>query len=234
MRVEAKRCDRGDAEACTNLGAIYEAGEDTAADPVAALALYTNACAQGAHLACINEAGMRRAGIATDPDPDRANTLLDQACSGGEPTACFELARALRQDGRGLDQARALFDAACDARILAGCRAYGQMLLAGEGGDPDPNEGLSVLARGCRNGAMGACYDEGRLYLDPTSPFADRERAGVLLTRACLGEEAAACTTFADALRDGPLAGSTDADATVWRQRACAYGDASACAPPLP
>lgn len=194
--------------------------------------LYVRACEGDAQIACVNLAGMILDGRTPNGEPRAARVLLERSCAAGESIACYELGRALR-DGVGGDadpeRARELFATTCRAPILAACRAEAQMIRDGVGGEANPVDAHARFRMACNAGSMGACLDEALLYLEPDTHWHDRDRAGSLLLRACLGEEGRACAVFAEELEKAPLAENDAADASAWRQRACESGYEAAC-----
>jgi TPR repeat protein len=212
VKKEAKACDRGASEACTNVAAAWLDGSLGRVDTERARTLLEAACADGAHLACVPLADL--------VTPERARQVLQRACDAGAPQACLAL-------GGRLDDAEAYaaFSEACEARLLEGCYEKGLRLRAGRGVQAHPEEGRELLRRTCSMGSMPSCRELARLYIDE---LGDENLGRTLALGACRGGDGEGCAIAARLLRDAEDAEDRES-AGVFSARACELGYAPAC-----
>ncbi len=87
----AARCDRGDAEACYNLGVQYNDGEGLAVDRSKAAALYQKACDANEGDGCERLGDMYWYGIGFNQDKAKGKALLKKGCDLSSSWACQRL-----------------------------------------------------------------------------------------------------------------------------------------------
>ena len=229
--ADARACDRGDAQACSNLGVRFEAGDGVPQNADAAETLYGRACEAGEELACANLAALlpERGG-----SNDDAIALLEGACNDRAPIPCLRLAEALVvRDGPGdAAAAAAHFARLCEGFVMPGCVGLGDLHASGALGTVDLHAAALVWAQACERNFPRGCMGLARLELD--RPVGDRDAGAAVerLVLACYAGEADACAFAADALAAGAEDLPADPDrATELRERACADGYTAACGP---
>lgn len=82
----AQACERGAAEACNELGFMYEAGRHVRQDPSQAAALYRQACEGGSATGCSNYGVMYANGDGVAQDDVRALAWFSLAAIAGDET----------------------------------------------------------------------------------------------------------------------------------------------------
>jgi TPR repeat protein len=86
-------CDAANADACNNLGTIYEGGNGVPRDFAAAAKLYAFSCEFGVGTSCRRLSILFANGAGVPRDMAKARELLAAACDSGERRACSELGR---------------------------------------------------------------------------------------------------------------------------------------------
>ena len=212
--LDARACEDGDPQACTNIADILLRRE-RAGDLQMATQLLTDACSADAYLACVQLAGLA--------DAMEAERILDEACQAGEAIACLRHAD-LERDSNPL-RAYGLYGLACEDRLFEACLRQGEMLKAGEGVSADPEAAFALFRYLCADGGVAGCRENAKEMLDPTSPHADADIGEILAQRACSGGDAEGCWVSAQAA-------TVPADADAFRARACEFGFDRACGDP--
>ncbi len=92
-------CDRGEADNCANLAAMYYSGDGVARNRQKAFQLFERACKGGDMTGCANLARMYELGEAVGTDKARARQLYARACEEGVHMGC-QAAKRLQHDGR--------------------------------------------------------------------------------------------------------------------------------------
>src|SRR5271157_3987517 len=125
-----RACNAGVAQACSDLGHLYDSGPHTSVtDSVAqdiprALNLYTKACDAGNADGCNSLGFLYNQGRGVPQDFSRAADLYSKGCDKGNGTACYNLA---------------------------------SQLMNGDGVKEDKEKARQVLLRGCSWGSNAAC-----------------------------------------------------------------------------
>jgi hypothetical protein len=96
LRSFERACQIGSPDACSNLGALYEAGVGVHASARDAAALYERACNAGAALGCSNLGALYARGKGVPRDESEAQRLFNQACASGSAAGCNNLMRVAR------------------------------------------------------------------------------------------------------------------------------------------
>lgn len=113
-------CARGDREACSALGILYERGLGVTASFDRALALYEQSCSAGSPGGCVNLVLLARRFHLPAASPDRAVILLRHACDADHAAGCAELGR-MTLAGEGVvgsaPEAARLYEKACNAGL---------------------------------------------------------------------------------------------------------------------
>jgi TPR repeat protein len=159
-------------------------------------------------------------------DAARAATLQGQACSYGDARGCVALARLfLPGSGARPEPARAvaLLEQGCTLRSLTACSMLAGILERGELASRDLGRARSLYVKTCDGGLAGDCYS--LAHLVQRAQGARNVAAFDLLGRGCNGGSTPACRELAS------LYGSREPEkALVYYRKACAAGDAPACA----
>ena len=86
-------CQHGSAEACDDLGWIYDDGLGLEVDKTKAAQFYAKACAGNFLRGCTNEGVMHLKGEGFAKDSSKAAELFQKACDGGNATDCFNVGK---------------------------------------------------------------------------------------------------------------------------------------------
>jgi hypothetical protein len=102
-------CRFDNAEACNNLGILWQKGDGGPVDPEKARAFYDRSCSLGGDgRGCGNLGALWFKGEGVPKDVVKARQLWDKACNLGHGTSCDNLGRAwLAGDGGPKDEVRA-------------------------------------------------------------------------------------------------------------------------------
>jgi TPR repeat protein len=220
---DASRCEHGDDAAC-----IRSADARIASDGVRfrddALALLDRACDRGSGRACA------RAAEVASVFADRAARYADRACEAGTLSACVDAGIAYRK-GNGvpldLDRARDRFERACARDDAQGCFYLGLLYDNGEGVRADATRARQLYLRSCDGKEPSACNNLG-LMLERDDPT----EAARYYDRGCAARGGLACKNLADLYAKGKGVPEDAQKAIALRQRACEYGERSACPSP--
>jgi TPR repeat protein len=91
VRSFERACQGGSADACSNLGALAEAGVGVRSNLSDAARLYEQACTGGAALGCSNLGALYARGKGVARDASEAQRLFSLACDGGSAAGCSNL-----------------------------------------------------------------------------------------------------------------------------------------------
>ncbi len=94
-------CDHGHAEACSNLGVMYEYGSNVKQDYSKAAGLYQKACNGGDANSCNWLGVMYHTGQGVKQDLSKSVALYRKACDGGNAQGCYDLGESYK-DGTGV------------------------------------------------------------------------------------------------------------------------------------
>jgi TPR repeat protein len=175
-------CDGGYAQACTNLGWMYQNAHGVNKDPAAAARLYKRACDGNAcylpnNLGCVNLGRMFRDGEGVEQNQTVAARLFRDVC-----------ARSPLSDE--------------DAKNIArSCSLAGTAYLEGMGVPKDIKLALPLLEKGCAANDTFGCFNLGTVYEFATGVAADKARAIGYYQNACDHGDGEACDRAA-ALRN--------------------------------
>ena len=184
-----ERCDRGEAQACVDLGAAYLHGEGKPKDPFRAAQLFRGACeADNAH-ACMFLAEAYRKGEGLGTDAMQALDFYTKACDLGDGLACrsvgdlYILGNAGRSDGR---TAGLWYRMGCDMGDGPACTAAGLWMERGDVMDADPKGAVNLFRAGCERGHTRGCTQIGIRYAKGASGLKrDLETAASWFERSC-------------------------------------------------
>jgi TPR repeat protein len=233
VELWAANCSSDVAQACTNLGFLYDNGQGVPADHARAAELYGMAC-DGEHWpGCYNLGVLYDNGKGVPADPARAAELYGMACDGEEWGGCSNLG-VLYANGRGVpaDPARAaeLYGMACVGENLLGCANLGFLYENGKGVPADPARAAELYGKACDGEEWRGCTNLGILHLKLGFPAADPAKGAHLVTRACESGEPIACFVAGVVYRGGLGVDADAARARGYFTRACQAGRADACA----
>lgn len=169
-------CDGGYAQACTNLGWMYENARGVNKDPAAAARLYKRGCdgspcSAPNNLGCVNLGRAYRDGTGVEQDQFLATRLFRQVCDRAPIAGSKEDA----------------------SHIARACSLAGTASLFGEGAGRDIQQALTLLEKGCAAGDTFGCYNLGTIYENGKEVPQDRSRAVTYYQRACDNGDAEAC-----------------------------------------
>ncbi len=223
------RCEKKDAAACAELGAVYDRGQwGVSTDLKEAVAYHRAACSGGNPRGCarlgrlllLGQGGLKR-------DAKSAVEHFDKACDKHEMLGCVELGRALAGGLGGLtaDPKRGadLFEKACDKNELEGCWELGRALANARGRERDHAQAVKLLDRACSGGVLDACTAWGIMHESGHGGLTrDVDRAIELYQKACDGGALGGCVELGDAYENAKGTVGRDAPKAVkLYQRAC-------------
>ncbi len=152
----AGRCDKGDAQACLQLGKAEDEGTLRAGrDVTKAVTHLRTACDKGVDEACAYAAMLYKKGE-VDGGKEAARAALITGCERGGPVSCRELGLDLWY-AKKRRQAVAPLQTACDKGDAVACASVAQIYLSGRGAKRDFAKARVVLTRGCEGGQEQAC-----------------------------------------------------------------------------
>jgi hypothetical protein len=152
LEIYTKACSGGDANACAELGEMYERGDGTDPDHQKGHYYLTSACERGDGTAC---------GLLGRQNDDMS--LVDKACRLGDAMSCTTL--GLRLKSSDLKRAITLLSRACSSGDPYGCLEYVDVSVA----DLPSADKHSLISRACWWG-----YDYGCSLLSPDRYSRDR------------------------------------------------------------
>ncbi|MBL9023550.1 MAG: sel1 repeat family protein [Myxococcales bacterium] len=149
-------CERGDAEACANIGGRYLLGKDgRTKDETKGATLLKKACDLGSGFGCEIYGRALNDGRGVAKDLKAADEAFTKACEKKSGGACRSLALRLETT----DPKRIpLLEKACDLDDGIGCMGLGAAYLHGnQGAAKDLAKAKSTLQKSCKLGTKGAC-----------------------------------------------------------------------------
>lgn len=181
-------CDKGEADACDELGVAYAKGEGgLARDDAKAEALFIKACELKDPQACNNIGFLFFQGL-TKAEGAKVLELTKQGCELKNASSC-NMAGVILADGKGVegDFAGALgfYDRACALGWATGCYNAARFYRDGKGVELDLEKATSLFEKGCGGGEGSACNELGAMLADEDRSPEDRERANTMFERAC-------------------------------------------------
>lgn len=199
-------CEQKHYEGCENLARSYRDGAGVEASLEKAIETYELACDNGMGDSCSDLANILSDEDRSKEDRARMMPLYEKSCALKSPFGCSNLGHFLLKT----DPPRAVdpLDDACTGGRGRACEDLGLLLYAGgEGVEKNPVEARRVFARGCENGHMNSCANEGiMLSLGEGGPV-DLDEAAEYLKEACDAKHEKACG------RLGVVLASSDPDA---------------------
>ena len=164
-------------------------------------------------------------------DVERVESAWLACAALSDPTACAFLGQhyELGLGGLALNPAKAvaLYERGCDHLAAAACRQLGTVLTQGVGIAPDLVRARGLLGVACDLEDGRACGMLATLVRSEVGGPAGLGRSADLLARGCVLEDGPSCRLLAEQL---PL-DAPPAEGEELLDRACALGEAEACAP---
>ncbi|MCP4548468.1 MAG: hypothetical protein GY835_18580 [bacterium] len=233
-------CLGGDRRGCRYLGSSYEDGEGIARDYAAAGRFFLKACDHGEWWSCWRRGRLIEKGHVDGTDEERL-LMLRLGCTGSVGEACRDLGKAdfdrakRADDKRGMKEAFALFDQACELDNYDACKIA--LYLHGKYDLAPPREAGAYAASVCElmpivssNRSSNPYTEVAKTCLAGASWLSDKKRdygrAGKLLKRGCDNRNAEACLRAAKAILNG---GDGRTDAYDLLERGCNFGNVEAC-----
>jgi len=181
-------CDKGDAQACLDLGIMYHLGDGVSQNFKHARSLYEQACKMGLGEGCETLGYMYENGHA-GTNYAKASELYLKGCELGRASACASLAK-LYENGTGVEedmqQAVDFYDKACDGGDGRSCAHLGLLY------DQDDNDTYAAMyyQKACDAKDADACSTLGIMYMNGKGVNTNAQKAYELFQQACkLGNE---------------------------------------------
>ena len=140
----------------------------------------------------------------------------------------FKEGRSLYYQKR-YEDARPLFQKACDGGEMMGCTGLGSLYAHGQGVKQSNTEARALYQRACDGGEMLGCANLGSLYESGHGMKQDYVQERVLFQKACDGGEMMGCTGIGFLYEKGQGVKQDFAQARALYQRACDGGEMMGC-----
>ncbi len=167
VRLCQPEADAGSVEAQMALAGLYQSGQGTDPNPIAAAELYEKAAASGSADAAFQLGQLLEEGVGVNRDLARATELYLQAARRGVVPAMSAVARQLEIGAgvsRNVDEAVNWYRRAGAAGDAAAQIRLGQMYLEGHGVPKDEVEAVRWFTRGAEAGNAPAQYELALAY----------------------------------------------------------------------
>lgn len=162
-----RACEASVADACADLGLLFQRGRGVERDVGRAFRLLQRACDLGSASGCHDLGVAWYRGLGVERAVEKSTPLYRRGCALGSALSCADYGKAVGE-GRGVPKdpalARALWRQACPAEGLA-C-----LLLAGQLEAEAPAQALAVAREGCRAGDGACCVEAGALLAQGKEP----------------------------------------------------------------
>jgi TPR repeat protein len=197
-------CEKNDASACGNLGAIYAQGKGVPQDYKQAEEFYEKACRFGQPLRCLRAGIFVTNGKGTEKSLDRAAELYGLGCKLFDPENCIayyaithgkiiSLEGAMKPVAEFPKASPSLLQAvatsltlACDRGMVNPCGNLGGLYEEGDAFPRDLVQALHFYERACELGEGERCARAGRFYANGQGVAAsDKAKAEKLFQRSC-------------------------------------------------
>jgi len=221
-----RRCAAGSGDACAELGAALTAPHSDDKDFERGLVLLEVACGQQTPRACAALARLYLRGR-VEASRQRARDLATRGCARREAESCTVMGEVIRKaDQTDFAAASTAFRDGCQLGDPRGCELFGVAQwdddLAG-----DRVAGMAALERACAGGRLTACHHVGVLRVkDPKT----RDSGWALIAQTCGRGHVPSCSIAAYATAPLISTKSECMQSLRFAERACAGGEANACA----
>jgi uncharacterized protein len=154
-------------------------------------------------------------------------------CARGNLASCAHLAFAIHYGNAGpsarLEEARDLYEKACDGGVLGACTGYGVMLKNAEAGlKADRPKAYALHERACKGGNARGCNNLAVMLIDAEGVKRDVSAGLTLLRRACDGGSPIACGNLGFRLLEGTLVRADASQGLALLKQACFSGPGGA------
>ena len=155
-------CDAGNAEACGDLGQVYDSGWGIPQDHNRSAALFLKACNAGNVDSCLSLGVSYGNGNGVEQDYSRARELFSLSCDKGNSLGCAYLGD-IYQHGYSVTQdyqrAVMLYTKSCESGLEYGygCAALGVMYQNGYGVRKDSEKAKQLYGKSCLLGSENGC-----------------------------------------------------------------------------
>jgi len=127
------------------------------------------------------------------------------------------------------EEARALFEKACDGGEITGCYNLGSLYQNGQGVSQDYAQARTLDQKACDGGQMSGCNNLGQLYQYGQGVSQDYAHARMLYQKGCNGGEMSSCNNLGLLYQNGQGVSQDYAQARTLYQKACDGGEMSGC-----
>ncbi len=223
-------CDKGDLEACAQVGQRKYFGLGSPPDLESARADFRKACIGGISAAC---SGLHIIDIRLDGGARRTNNLveaIEQTCANNEPNSCFYAGWLKEQDNL-VEQALAFYTRACEGGVHRGCAKRAGRLLREDMTTTQHSEGVNLAKASCEAGDGMSCSVLAFAYsVGVGLPNGkDLEQSARFYLKGCDLGEPIGCGNGGAALRLGRGVDKDHGRALELLTRACEWGYARGC-----
>jgi TPR repeat protein len=198
-----KACGLRDADACYELGLLYDRGDkDVSVDKENALTYYGLACELDNATACNNLAYLYNTGEGgVEKHNGYAFRYYKKSCDLGDMIGCYNLG-SMYYHGEGTKpskyRAKKLFEKVCDKGVGAGCNDLAYMYAHGIHVRKDIFEAISLYNDGCDYGEASACNNLANMYANGSLGVAkDPVKAEQYYSKACDLDDIVSCNKLA-------------------------------------
>ncbi len=239
LRMHARACDGGWADACSSVGFAYYTAHGARWDVAAAAKYFEKACELGSAAGCTNAGDVYRYGAGAPLDHKKAFALYEKACRPGAPTGCAGVGHYLAtgEGGTKLDKRRAqqALRSACENEnyvMPEACVDLAMLLDEQRGGTPAEIARLRTTsfarAQELAKDNPYYMYVLGGYYADGMATVRDPAQSLGWMSKACDGFDPLGCIAAGKALRATKQAADAER-ARVYFERACAAGVDDGC-----
>lgn len=186
-------CAGGDANACCQLGSMYDYGLHVEQDYSKARELYTKACNAGNAAGCHYLGSLFDLGNGINKDEaiawlfyDQAINLYMNACNTGDAKSCYGLAELYSLLFSDPLLHIKFFNKSCDGGHSDGCHELGNIYATGKVVKQDKSKAMKFYAKACKNGNRKSC----KKYFDLSTGDIDNHQ------KACDGGDSMECMTL--------------------------------------
>ena len=240
LRMSARACDGGWADACSSVGFAYYTAHGVRWDVAKSATYFIKACDLGSSVGCANSGDTYRYGAGAALDHKKAFAYYEKACRPGDPTGCAGVGHYLAtgEGGTKVDKRRAqqALRSACENEayvIPEACQSLADLLDEQHAGTPAE---LARLRTTSFSRAQELAKDNpyymfvlGSYFADGMATVRDPVAALAWFSKSCDGFDPLGCIAAGKALRATRKAADGER-ARVYYERACAAGVEDGCA----
>lgn len=153
-------CNNSNAEACLQLGTIYNYYYYNQYDPAKASEFYVKACDNGNADGCFQAGLLYEIGMGIQKDEVKANYLYRKACNGGKAYGCNQLGQTY-ENGIGVNEdkykAVELYTTTCEENNTDGCLYAGKLFDNKKWEGKDHTKAIQFYIKACNLGNSYGC-----------------------------------------------------------------------------